>query len=145
MMTRSVKVKLHTVIHYDDQPTVMNRQTIDGEWIQKGTSDYLRYDEVTENDQVIPTTVKIEKGKERMTIIRRGDVRMRLPLEARRETSFIYQVGAMRLPLIARVERVRMDGSESEHVVEAHYVLATEDGETLGKHELTITYTEEKK
>ena len=134
---RNVDVRLQSTIRHAGQAADKHELSAAGTLIEKAGKTYLQFTEDL-NGQQVRTTVKLEEGD--ALIMRNGAVQMRLPFSIGEMRPGTYGSGPATFDLLVKTSRLEVGADKFT----AHYELHGEGG-LLGKHELTITYTEGQK
>lgn len=137
---RPVFIRLQSSIRHPGQDEETHDLETTGRYIEKASTSYLKYDEIT-NEQEIRTTVKM--GEEDALIMRSGAVDMRLPFIAGGERPGEYGNGLANFKLLVKTNRLEL--TEHKDGLGGQFGVAYElhaEGALLGIYELIITYTE---
>ncbi|MFS0690520.1 DUF1934 domain-containing protein [Sporosarcina sp. 179-K 8C2 HS] len=132
-----VDVRLQSTIRHVGQAADKHELEASGTLIEKAGKTYLRFVEDLNGEQV-RTTVKLEEGD--ALIMRNGAVQMRLPFSLDEMRPGTYGNGPATFDLLVKTTKLEVGADKFT----AHYELHAE-GALLGRHELTITYTEGQK
>lgn len=136
---KKVKIKLVSTI----LPTNGERETYEmwlgGSIVQKGGNDYLRYEEV-QQEQTIRTTIKLaEQGT---VILRNGAVKMRMPLNIDQPEIGHYESMYGALPLETTTHQLAIEQQASGSTrFTTQYDLRVA-GNSVGNYTLEIHFTE---
>lgn len=135
---KNVDIRLQSMIRHVDQAADKHELTASGTILEKAGKTYLRFVEELEDGQQVRTTVKLEE--EDALIMRNGAVQMRLPFTQGETRPGTYGSGPATFDLLVKTTKLEVGADKFT----AHYELHAE-GALLGRHELTITYTEGQK
>lgn len=131
---KQVEVLLRSTIRHAGQEAESHELKSAGELTVKAGKTYLRFEE-KQNGQQVRTIVKL--AQEDAFIMRSGAVQMRLPFTPGEIRSGTYGNGPASFQLLVKTKKLEV----TDDRFTAHYELHAE-GALLGKHELTIYYTE---
>ena len=134
---QNVEVRLQSTIRHVGQAPDKHELQASGTLIEKAGKTYLRFVENL-NGQQVRTTVKLDEGD--ALIMRSGAVQMRLPFSLGEMRPGTYGSGPATINLLVKTTKLEV-GSDN---FTAHYELHAE-GTLLGRHELTIYFTEGQK
>lgn len=137
----SVKIKLITKIRPNEGESETYEMWLQGSYIEKSGSAYLRYEEV-QNEQSIRTTVKL--GKEQALIIRGGAVNMRLPFHIKDQQLGHYDSEFGSLPLMTHTHTLDFQ-SELEDEKSGRFSVQYDlimGGQSVGNYTVDIHFTE---
>ncbi|WP_042470750.1 DUF1934 domain-containing protein [Bacillus ndiopicus] len=137
---KKVKIKLVSSIIPTDGDLETYEIWLQGSYVEKAGSYYLRYEEVQEEAR-IRTTVKLANGQ--AFILRGGDVNMRLPLNIEQKENGHYESVYGTLPLVTKTHALAFEQNEGniQGRFIAHYDLVV-GGAVAGNYKLEIHYTE---
>lgn len=127
-------VTLRSTIIHEGQEAESHELESAGEIIVKAGKTFLRFEE-KQNGQQIRTIVKLDK--EDAFVMRSGAVQMRLPFTPGEMRPGTYGNGPALFNLLVKTGKLEVTNERFT----VHYELHAE-GALLGKHELTIHYTE---
>ncbi|MEC1176902.1 DUF1934 domain-containing protein [Metasolibacillus meyeri] len=135
-----VKIKLVSSIIPTDGELETYEMWLQGSYVEKAGSCYLRYEEVQEEAH-IRTTVKLANGQ--AFILRGGDVNMRLPLNMEQKENGHYESVYGTLPLVTKTYALAFEPNEGNIQGQfiAHYDLIV-SGAVAGNYKLEIQYME---
>ena len=111
---------------------------LQGTFIEKSGTHYLRYEEVQE-EQTIRTTVKLTGDQ--AFIMRSGAVNMRLPLNTTQQERGRYESRFGLIPLMTETHQLSYERLEAGGQFKTRYDLII-DGASVGNYTLEINYTE---
>lgn len=136
-----VKIKLVTVIRPVEGESETYEMWLQGSYIEKLGSAYLRYEEI-QNEQTIFTTIKITEHK--AFIMRSGAIHMRLPLNTVEPQIGHYEGEFGSLPLMIHTytlnfERPLQQEKSGQFSVQYDLVLG---GQKVGNYTVNIQFTE---
>jgi len=134
---QNVDVRLQSTIRHVGQAADKHELQASGMLIEKAGKTYLRFVE-KHNGQQVRTTVKLDKGD--ALIMRSGAVQMRLPFSPGEMRPGTYGSGPATFNLLVKTTKLEVGTDKFT----AHYELHAE-GALLGRHELTIYFTEGQK
>lgn len=135
-----VKIKLVSTIRPTDGDMETYELWLEGTVVEKAGSFYLRYEEYVEGAP-IRTTVKL--GSEQATILRSGEVNMRLPLDVTGEQRGHYESPYGTLPLMTTT--TVLTSIHEQQPIRGQFIAQYElvVGEAVaGQYKLEIQYTE---
>jgi uncharacterized beta-barrel protein YwiB (DUF1934 family) len=135
---KNVKIKLTSSITPLDGELETYEMWLQGAFIEKAGSPYLRYEEVQE-EQSVMTTIKL--ASEKALIIRSGAVKMRLPLNIDQLEAGHYKNALGEIPIDIQTNTLNFDGAEANGQFTANYDLLI-DGNSVGNYVLQIQYQE---
>lgn len=98
-----VKISVKTTIRNGQDQETYEFITF-GEYIQKTSSAFLRYEEITEENESIQTTVKMAEGEG--SILRNGAVKMRLPFQKNKHLTGSYESPYGTLEMETKTSRI---------------------------------------
>ncbi|MEO4054026.1 DUF1934 domain-containing protein [Solibacillus sp. CAU 1738] len=135
-----VKIKLVSKIIPTDGELETYEMWLQGSFINKSGSYYLRYEEVQE-DNTIRTTVKLTNDQ--AFIMRSGSVSMRLPLNVKQKENGHYDSMYGSLPLVTKTHQLSYEpiheNSQGRFYTQYDLII---DGTTVGNYTLEIQYSE---
>ena len=135
-----VKIKLMSQIIPTDGELETYEMWLQGSFVNKSGSSYLRYEEVQE-EQKIQTTVKL--NNEQSFIMRSGSISMRLPLNSKQKENGHYENMYGSLPIVTKTIELSHEplNEKIEGRFYAHYDLII-NGASVGNYKLEIHYSE---
>ena len=136
--TNNVKIKLVSSITPLEGDVETYEMWLQGAFIEKAGSPYLRYEEVQE-EQSIMTTIKL--ASEKALILRSGAVKMRLPLNIDQLEAGHYKNVLGEIPIGIQTNTLNFDGAQKSGQFTANYDLLI-DGNSVGNYVLEIHYQE---
>ena len=136
--TNNVKIKLVSSITPLEGDVETYEMWLQGAFIEKAGSPYLRYEEVQE-DQSVMTTIKL--ASEKALILRSGAVKMRLPLNIDQLEAGHYKNALGEIPIDIQTNTLNFDGAQKSGQFTANYDLLI-DGNSVGYYALEIHYQE---
>lgn len=136
--TNNVKIKLVSSITPLEGDAETYEMWLQGAYIEKAGSPYLRYEEVQENQSVM-TTIKL--ASEKALILRSGAVKMRLPLNIDQLEAGHYKNALGEIPIDIQTNTLNFDGAHKSGQFTANYDLLI-DGNSVGNYALEIHYQE---
>lgn len=136
--TNNVKIKLVSSITPLEGDVETYEMWLQGAFIEKAGSPYLRYEEVQE-EQSIMTTIKL--ASEKALILRSGAVKMRLPLNIDQLEAGHYKNALGEIPIGIQTNTLNFDGAQKSGQFTANYDLLI-DGNSVGNYALEIHYQE---
>ena len=136
--TNNVKIKLVSSITPLEGDVETYEMWLQGAFIEKAGSPYLRYEEVQE-DQSVMTTIKL--ASEKALILRSGAVKMRLPLNIDQLEAGHYKNALGEIPIGIQTNTLNFDGAQKSGQFTANYDLLI-DGNSVGNYVLEIHYQE---
>jgi uncharacterized beta-barrel protein YwiB (DUF1934 family) len=136
--TNNVKIKLVSSITPLEGDVETYEMWLQGAFIEKAGSPYLRYEEVQE-EQSIMTTIKL--ASEKALILRSGAVKMRLPLNIDQLEAGHYKNALGEIPIGIQTNTLNFDGAQKSGQFTANYDLLI-DGNSVGNYVLEIHYQE---
>ena len=136
--TNNVKIKLVSSITPLEGDAETYEMWLQGAFIEKAGSPYLRYEEVQENQSVM-TTIKL--ASEKALILRSGAVKMRLPLNIDQHEAGHYKNALGEIPIGIQTNTLNFDGAQKSGQFTANYDLLI-DGNSVGNYALEIHYQE---
>ena len=136
--TNNVKIKLVSSITPLEGDVETYEMWLQGAYIEKAGSPYLRYEEVQE-DQAVRTTIKL--ASEKALILRNGAVKMRLPLNIDQLEAGHYKNALGEIPISIQTHTLNFEGAQKSGQFTANYDLLI-DGNSVGNYALEIHYQE---
>lgn len=136
--TNNVKIKLVSSITPLEGDVETYEMWLQGAFIEKAGSPYLRYEEVQE-DQSVMTTIRL--ASEKALILRSGAVKMRLPLNIDQLEAGHYKNALGEIPIGIQTNTLNFDGAQKSGQFTANYDLLI-DGNSVGNYALEIHYQE---
>lgn len=136
-----VKIKLVSSIIPTEGELETYEMWLEGSYVEKGGSAYLRYEEVQE-ELMIQTTVKLAKFQ--AFIMRSGGVNMRLPLNPDQRENGHYESPFGSLPIVTSTHQLSHEINLSDKVsgrFHTQYDLLI-DGNSVGRYTLEIQFSE---
>ncbi|KGR85732.1 DUF1934 domain-containing protein [Lysinibacillus odysseyi] len=133
-----VKIKLVSSITPTEGEQETYEMWLQGTFIEKSGTHYLRYEEV-QDDQTIRTTVKLTN--EQAFIMRNGGINMRLPLNTSQQERGRYESKFGLIPLMTETNQLSYERLETGGQFRTEYELII-DGSSVGNYTLEINYTE---
>ena len=133
-----VKIKLVSSIIPTDGELETYEMWLQGTFIEKSGTQYLRYEEVQE-DQTIRTTVKLTNHQS--FIMRSGGVNMRLPLNTTQKGRGRYESTYGTIPLVTKTHQLSYERQKTSGQFKTQYDLII-GGSSVGNYTLEINYTE---
>lgn len=133
-----VKIKLISSIIPTDGELETYEMWLQGTFIEKSGTQYLRYEEVQE-DQTIRTTVKLTDHQS--FIMRSGGVNMRLPLNTMQKERGRYESMYGTIPLVTKTHQLSYERQKTSGQFKTQYDLII-GGSSVGNYTLEINYTE---
>ena len=136
---KKVKIKLVSTILPTDGERETYEMWLEGSVLQKAGNDYLRYEEV-QQDQTIRTTIKL--AEHNTVILRNGAVKMRLPLNVAQPEIGHYESMYGSLPLETTTHQLAIEGQvDGSTRFTTQYDLRVA-GNSVGNYILEINFTE---
>lgn len=136
----NVNIKLISTIRPIEGDSEIYEMWLEGSYIEKANSTYLRYEEI-QNEQVIRTTLKL--GNDQALIMRGGGVNMRLPLNIIEQQVGHYESEFGSMPLMTRTNALNFnrkpDMKSGEFSVQYDLIIG---GQSVGNYKLDIQFTE---
>lgn len=134
-----VKIKLVSTILPTDGERETYEMWLEGSLVKKAGTDYLRYEEVQE-DQTIRTVVKLAQNQ--ALIMRSGSVNMRLPLNLEQNERGHYESIYGSLPLETKTYQLAIERKPngSGHFATQYDLII--GGASVGNYTLEINFTE---
>ena len=133
-----VKIKLVSSIIPTDGELETYEMWLQGTFIEKSGTQYLRYEEV-QDEQTIRTTVKLTDHQS--FIIRSGGVNMRLPLNTTQKERGRYESMYGTIPLVTKTHQLSYERQQTSGQFKTQYDLII-GGSSVGNYTLEINYTE---
>ncbi len=133
-----VKIKLISSIIPVEGDVETYEMWLQGTFIEKAGTPYLRYDEVQE-DKKIRTVVKLTGDQS--YIMRSGDVSMRLPLNPAQKEHGRYESTYGEIPLVTKTHQLSFQKQDNSGQFKAQYDLII-GGSSVGNYTLEIHFTE---
>ncbi|WP_431029038.1 DUF1934 domain-containing protein [Lysinibacillus sp. LZ02] len=133
-----VKIKLVSSILPTEGELETYEMWLQGTFIEKAGTHYLRYEEV-QDDKNIRTTVKLTD--EQALIMRKGGVNMRLPLNTKQKEQGHYDSPYGTIPLVTKTHQLSYERREASGEFKTQYDLIL-GGTSVGNYTLQIYYTE---
>ena len=139
-LAQTVHIRLHSSIQHPGQDKETHEIKTTGRYIEKAGTAYLKFIE-QQNGEGIQTTVKM--GNDQALILRSGPLKMRLPFFRDTDRPGEYKNAQANFKLNVRTKHLEFikEETSTEGRFSVHYELYTADS-LLGKHELSITYSE---
>lgn len=138
---KTVKIKIVSSIIPTDGELEKYEMWLEGNFIEKGGSSYLRYKEV-QDDLEIQTTVKLTENQS--VIMRKGGVNMRLPLNLNRREDGHYESPMGSLPITTNTHQLSLEVNKDQQAsgrFSTQYDLII-GGNSVGHYTLEIHYSE---
>lgn len=135
----TMKIKLVSTILPTDGERETYEMWLEGTLVQKAGQDYLRYEEVQE-DQTVRTTIKLVQ--EQALIMRSGSVKMRLPLNVAQHEQGHYESMHGSLPLETKTHQLAIEqlpNGTGRFMTQYDLMIG---GSSVGHYTLEINYTE---
>ena len=133
-----VKIKLVSSIIPTDGEVETYEMWLQGTFIEKSGTHYLRYEEV-QDEQTIRTTVKLTDHQS--FIMRSGGVNMRLPLNTTQKERGRYDSTYGTIPLVTKTRQLSYERQQASGQFKTQYDLII-GGSSVGNYTLEINYTE---
>ncbi|GKV66849.1 MULTISPECIES: DUF1934 domain-containing protein [Sporosarcina] len=132
---QAVQVRLRSVIQHPGQPAEAHEIQAKGQVVEKKGQAYLLFEELNEGMPPVRTTVKLHA--EDAFIMRKGGVQMRLPFRPDDARFGTYGNGPAVMDLLVDTKELHWTPGRFSVAYDLHA-----EGNLLGKHQLTITYSE---
>ena len=139
-IAQTVKIKLLSTIQPIDGQAESYEMWLNGSFVMRAGTPYLRYEEVQE-DQTIQTTIKLTS--ERALIMRSGAVKMRLPLNREKQQAGHYHNVFGMIPIETKTHQLQFNQQAEKGQFIAQYDLLI-NGASVGNYKLEIDYQEVK-
>lgn len=138
-----VKISVKTTIRNGQDHETYEFITF-GEYIQKTSSVFLRYEEITEENGNIQTTVKIAEGEG--SILRNGAVKMRLTFQKNKYLTGSYETPYGTMEMETRTSRISHMFNENARKGEIDLLYDLKmQGSHAGTYHLLISFEGEKR
>jgi uncharacterized beta-barrel protein YwiB (DUF1934 family) len=135
----TVKVNVKTTIFQDGHEEIIEG-TAQGDFIQKATSSYLQYDEISDQGG-IRTIVKMA-GDEAL-ILRTGAVKMKLPFKLNQEMSGSYEMPFGKFETMTVAKNIDLCYDNNKGKIDLRYDFSMQGAPSVGTYHLEITFQEE--